>query len=43
MEPAAEKRESGMTEWLAQPVDGEFVVMVIAVIGAFILGGVLGR
>lgn len=32
-----------MTEWLAQPVDGEFVVMVIAVIGAFILGGVLGR
>lgn len=30
-----------MTEWLAQPVDGEFVVMMIAVIGAFILGGVL--
>lgn len=32
-----------MTEWLAQPADGEFVVMVIVVVGAFILGGVMGR
>ena len=32
-----------MTEWLAQPADGEFVVILVAVVFAFFLGGVLGR
>lgn len=32
-----------MTEWLAQPADGEFVVILVLVALAFIAGGALGR
>lgn len=32
-----------MTEWLAQPADGEFVVILLAVALAFFVGSALGR
>jgi hypothetical protein len=32
-----------MTEWLAQPADGEFVVILVLVALAFFVGGALGR